>query len=142
MSFVVWLGIAAVMAIVEIASQGLITAWFVVGALVAFVANVLGFDLTVQIVVFLVVSIACLVALRPVFVKYRARGQAEEPTMVGQSGVVVEAIDNMQMVGRVETSDHMSWSARSASGEPIETGAFVRVVAQESVKLIVERIVA
>lgn len=142
MGFVVWLGIAVIMAVVEVASQGLITAWFVVGALVAFAANVLGFDLIVQIVVFLVVSVGCLVALRPVFLKYRARGQSEEPTMIGRFGVVVEDIDNVHMAGRVETSDHMSWAARSASGEPIESGAPVRVVAQESVKLIVERVVA
>ena len=39
MSPFVWLGVAAVMGVVEIVSLGLITMWFVVGALVAFVAS-------------------------------------------------------------------------------------------------------
>ena len=73
MSPFVWLGVAAVMAVVEVVSLGLITMWFVVGALVAFVVNLLGVDPLVQIGVFLTVSVLCLIVLRPVFVKYRAR---------------------------------------------------------------------
>lgn len=113
--------------------------WFVVGALVAFVASLLGADLVVQLVVFLVVSVACLVGLRPVFVKYRDRGKLEEPTHVGQTAVVVEDVDNDGMTGRVETDNRMTWAARSADGLPIPAGEVVRIVGQESVKLIVER---
>ena len=139
MSPFVWLGIAAAMALVEVVSLGLITLWFVVGALVAFAANLLGVDAVVQVIVFLVVSVVCLVALRPVFMKYRNRGDSKEPTLVGQVAVVCEAIDNDRLVGRVETSDHRTWAACSASGEPLPVGQNVVVVAQESVKLIVER---
>ena len=113
--------------------------WFVVGALVAFVASLLGADLVVQLVVFLVVSVACLVGLRPVFVKYRDRGKQKEPTHVGQTAVVVEDVDNDGMTGRVETDNRMTWAARSADGLPIPAGEVVRIVSQESVKLIVER---
>lgn len=134
-----WLGVAAVMALVEVVSFGLITVWFVVGALAAFVANLLGFDAAVQVVVFLVVSVACLVLLRPVFMRYRNRGQSAEPTLIGQSAVVCEAVDNNLMVGRVETPDHMTWAARSADGEVVAVGEPVHIVGQESVKLIVER---
>lgn len=139
MSPFVWLGVAAVMGVVEIVSLSLITMWFVVGALVAFAASLLGADLVVQLVVFLVVSVACLVGLRPVFVKYRDRGKLEEPTHVGQTAVVVEGVDNDGMTGRVETDNRMTWAARSADGLPIPAGEVVRIVSQESVKLIVER---
>lgn len=135
----IWLAVAAVMAVVEVASLGLVTMWFVVGALVAFAANLLGLDVFAQVVVFLAVSVLCLVVLRPVFVKYRDRGKEEEPTPVGQIAVVAEAIDNDRLVGRVETPDHMTWAARSADGRPIPAGENVTVVGQESVKLIVER---
>ena len=136
MSPFVWLGVAAVMGVVEIVSLSM---WFVVGALVAFAASLLGADLVVQLVVFLVVSVACLVGLRPVFVKYRDRGKQEEPTHVGQTAVVVEDVDNDGMTGRVETDNRMTWAARSADGLPIPAGEVVRIVGQESVKLIVER---
>ena len=138
MSPFVWLAVAAVMAVVEVASFGLITMWFVIGALAAFAANLLGADLLVQIVVFLVVSVVCLVALRPVFVKYRDRGVGRG-AVVAAGAVVVEDVDNEGLTGRVETDNRMTWAARSADGSFIPQGAVVRIVGQESVKLIVER---
>ena len=53
--------------------------------------------------------------------------------------VVVEDVDNDGMTGRVETDNRMTWAARSADGLPIPAGEVVRIVSQESVKLIVER---
>ena len=139
MPWFAWAIVAVVMAVVEIMSLGLITMWFVVGAIAALVASLLGADLFVQCAVFLVVSIVLLVALRPAVLKYRKRGESTEQTLVGQRAIVDEAIDNDRMVGRVRTSDNMTWAARSADGAPIETGAGVVVVAQESIKLVVER---
>ena len=133
-----WLAIAAIMAVIEIASQGLITVWFVIGGIVAFAAGFFGADLSVQIIVFLVVSLACLALLRPLIMKHRKIGEQHESTPVGLNAVVVERIDNDALTGRVETPDHMTWAAVSADGNPIESGVQVRVVDQRSVKLIVE----
>ncbi|MEG0071234.1 MAG: NfeD family protein [Raoultibacter sp.] len=139
MSPFIWLAVAVIMAVVEIVSLGLITAWFVIGSLVAFVANLLGADVMVQMIVFLVVSVLCLIFLRPVFLKYRKRGEAHEPTLIGRDVRVCEEIDNERLAGRVETSNRMTWVARSADGSIIPAGETVVVVARESVKLIVER---
>lgn len=138
MSPYVWLGIAVAMAVVEIASMSLITIWFVVGGLVAFLAGFLGADLSVQIIVFLVVSVACLALFRPLILKHRAIGEFHESTPVGQEALVVEAISGEPGTGRVETADHMTWAALSHDGSPIEEGAHVRVVGQKSIKLVVE----
>ena len=56
------------------------------------------------------------------------------------SAVVVEDIGDDTHTGRVETPDHMTWTALSHDGTPIEAGAQVRVVGQDSIKLVVERI--
>ncbi len=135
-----WLGIAAVMALIEAFSLGLFTLWFVVGALAAFLASLLGASIPVQVVVFLVVSVLCLVLLRPVIVKNRKRGKAEEASVIGKTGKVVEDIDAGKMSGRVELSDRVSWMARSADGSEIGQGQAVRVVDRESITLIVEAI--
>ena len=135
-----WLVIAVAMAIIEAFSQGFITIWFVVGAIVAFAAACLGASLAVQAVVFLVVSLVCLALLRPLIMKHRKIGEAHESTPVGQNALVVEKIDASSPMGRVETSDHMTWAAISVDGNPIEEGARVRIVDQQSVKLVVERI--
>lgn len=139
MSPYVWLGVAAAMIVVEAVSLSLVTIWFVVGGLCAFLAAVLGADLTVQVVVFLVVSVACLALFRPLAMKHRSIGAAHEATPVGADAVVVERIDADALTGRVETSDHMTWAALSADGAPIEAGASVRVVGRESIKLVVEK---
>ena len=133
-----WLAIAAVMAVVEIASMGLITIWFVVGGLAAFVAGALGAGLVAQVVVFLVVSLATLLPLRPLILKHRQIGEAHEATPVGSLGLVVERVDPQAQTGRIETPDRMTWAALSADGTPIEVGEQVRVVDQQSVKLVVE----
>lgn len=135
----IWLIVAAVAAVAEVLSLSLITMWFVVGALIAFVAAMLGATPFVQTVLFLVTSVVCLVLLRPVIMKYRKRGADEEPSVVGQPVIVCEDIDNDRMVGRVQTNDRMTWAARSADGRPIKKGEAATVVAQESIKLIVER---
>lgn len=133
-----WLVIALVMGVIEAFSAGLVTMWFVVGAIAAFASAFLGATLSVQLVVFLVVSAACLVLLRPVIVKHRNRGPSAEPTMVGQEARVVEPIAAGK-TGRVETADHMTWAARTADGAPLEAGTSVAVVDQQSITLIVER---
>ena len=84
------------------------------------------------------ISVACLVLLRPVAVKYRTRGKEFEATPIGQQARVIEAIDPERMTGRVETSDHMTWAAISRTGEVLDVGTVVNVVGQESIKLVVE----
>ncbi|MBR3181340.1 MAG: NfeD family protein [Eggerthellaceae bacterium] len=133
-----WLAVAVIMAIVELALQGYVTIWFVVGGLAAFIAGFFGASLTVQIIVFLIVSLACLALLRPFFLKHRRMGEMHEPTLVGTQAIVVERIDPLAQTGRVETPDHMTWTALSADGLPIEAGMHVRVVEQRSIKLVVE----
>ena len=135
-----WLVVAVLAAVVEVVSFGLITVWFVAGALVSFAIAFFGGPLWLQLVAFLVVSLACLFGLRPLALKYRERGKHFEATPVGQHAVVVEEIGGGQLAGRVETGDRVTWVALSSTGEPLETGAHVRVVKQESIKLIVERI--
>ncbi len=136
----VWIVVAVVMAIIEALSLGFITIWFVVGAVAALVAHLLGCNEAVQIVVFLVVSIAFLLIVRPYAVKHRNRGESAEPTLVGKAAQVIEPISADGTQGRVKTPDGVSWTALSAAGEDIPQGALVRIVKVESIKLFVERI--
>ena len=136
----IWLIVAAAMGAIEAFSFGLITVWFVIGGLCAFVANVIGADIHIQIIVFLIVSIACLVLIRPVVMKYRKHGESFEATPIGLDAMVIEDIDNATFAGRVQTPDRMTWAAKSADGSRIPAGTPVKVVGQESIKLVVERI--
>ncbi len=140
MDWALWIVVAVVMALIEALSLGMFTMWFVIGAIAALAAQLLGFGAVVQIVVFLVVSVVLLVALRPYALKHRNRGEAAEPSLIGQSARVIIDIPADGTPGRVETADRMTWAALSATGEAIEFGARVHIVGQESIKLLVERI--
>ena len=135
----IWLIIAVVSALAEMLTLGLFTLWFLVGALAAFIASFFGANLFIQALIFLAVSLLCLLLIRPVALKARARGQNEEPSLIGQNVVVCETIDNDAMTGRVQTANKLTWKARSIDASVIEKGARAQVVAQESITLIVER---
>ena len=76
----VWLIVAVVAAVIEAVSVSLITVWFVVGAVVSFFIAFFGGPAWVQLAAFLVVSLLCLLLLRPVIMKNRKRGEAHEAT--------------------------------------------------------------
>ncbi len=136
----IWLIVAVVAAVIEAVSVSLITVWFVIGGIVAFFIGFFGGSMVVQLVAFLVVSLASLALLRPVVLKYRKHGESHEQTFIGTTAVVVEPIDPEAMTGRVETPDRVTWTALSADGSAIPSGAQVRVVDQKSIKLVVERV--
>ena len=138
-SMILWLVVALIMAVVEALTTSLVTVWFVIGAIAAFVGSLCNAPLWLQLVIFLVVSIIALVAFRPLAIKTRTAKKAEEPTIVGTEALVSEPITANGMSGRVRTPDGITWAAKSSNGCAIPLGTPVIVIAQESVWLTVER---
>ena len=75
---VIWIAAIVVFGIVEAVTVGLVSIWFVLGAVAGLLAAVLGAALWVQIVLFFVVSIAALAATRPLVQRMLRRD--ETPT--------------------------------------------------------------
>ena len=135
-----WLVAMVALIVIELATLGLTTIWFACGALVAVVAAALDAPLLLQILMFIVVSFAVLLAVRPIAVKYfnKDRTRTNIESMIGRQAVVVSEIDNMQGVGQVSVNG-MEWSARSTINElKIAVGRVVVIRAVDGVKLIVE----
>ena len=65
MMTIIWIAAIIIFGIAEAATAGLVSIWFVVGAVAALVATELGAALWLQFAVFLVVSILALIATRP-----------------------------------------------------------------------------
>ena len=109
-----WLIIFVILLIVEIATLGLTTIWFAAGSLTAFVFGVIGFGTTVQLVVFLIVSVLLFAITRPIAVKYfnKERAKTNAESLIGEQALVIEDIDTVQSVGRVEIRG-MEWSAKT-----------------------------
>ena len=135
-----WLVAMVALIVIELATLGLTTIWFACGALVAVVAAALDAPLLLQILMFIVVSFAVLLAVRPIAVKYfnKDRTRTNIESMIGRQAIVVGEIDNMQGIGQVSVNG-MEWSARSTINElKIAVGHVVVIRAVDGVKLIVE----
>lgn len=137
----VWLIIAVLFGIIEVATVGISSIWFVFGAAAAMVLALLGFPVPLQIAVFLIVSVVLLVFTRPILVEKLNLGKAKTnvETIVGKEGLVIKSIDNVSGVGQVKIGGQI-WSARSATGEKIEREELVMVEKVEGVKVIVRKI--
>ena len=134
----VWLALMIVFLVAETATVTVTTIWFALGALAAMIAALLGAQVWLQSVIFGVVSVALLLALRPLVKKYinPKHTRTNIDAVIGSQGVVVEKIDNIAGTGRVKLGG-MEWSARSTAGETIEPGAVVNVDRIEGVKVFV-----
>ena len=131
---IVWLILLVAFIVAEAATATLVSIWFCAGAaaallLSAFVPNVLA-----QTAVFLVVSLVCLVLMRPLVRKKDAK--AAVPTNadrnVGQTAEVIAAVEPARP-GRARLSG-VDWAARS--DVPLAEGQLAEVVAVEGTTLV------
>ncbi len=135
---ILWIAAAVVFAVIEAATAQILTIWFCIGSIGAIIAYALGASLTVQIVVFVAVSLLTLVIARPYLRRFtRTKVQPTNLDMcIGQQALVTERISNLDGTGQAKIRGTV-WTARSSDGAVIEPGALVKVLSIEGVKLIV-----
>ena len=112
-----------------------------ISACIALLCAALGAAVWLQIVWFVVVSVATLVLTRPLVKRYvDSRSVATNADRnIGRTAVVTERIDNLAATGAVQLGG-VIWTARSTDDAlTIESGEHVIIRAIEGVKLIVER---
>lgn len=123
-----WIGIAVVLAIVEMMSLDLVLLMFALGALAAAVAAGLGAPVWVAVLTFALVALGLLFFVRPPMVARLHAGPTlttGHESLVGKTAVVAEPVDKHG--GRVKLSGEI-WSARADSeNDSYETGTEVQV---------------
>ena len=135
----IWLGALMLFLVLEAATAGITSLWFVVGSLAALGLALLNVAVWFQVAVFFAVSLTALFLLRPMVKKFiePKKAKTNVDSLIGTQGVVLERIDNISGQGRVKLGG-MEWSARSENGENIEKDAVVTVIRIEGVKVIVK----
>ncbi len=139
MTVVFWAVAVVAFVILELATVGLASIWFALGALCALIAALLGAPLWLQIVWFAIISVATLLLTRPLAKKYiNSKTMATNADrVIGGRAVVKERIDDLAGTGAV-LADGKMWSARTADGSTVDPGAIVTVREIRGVKLIVD----
>ena len=137
----IWVGVMVIFGVLEAITVGLTSIWFMVGAVGGLVVSMLNGPIWLQLVVFFLVSIGCMIAARPLVVKYinQSTTATNADRVLGAAARVTGAIDNAVPVGAVY-ADGKTWSARSENGENIAVGTMVRVIRMEGVRLFVEEL--
>lgn len=138
----IWLIVAIILVILEIATAGFGVICFAIGAGFSALAAGMGANLTWQIVIFAVVSLLTFIFLRPVVMRFLDKKSKDVKTnadaLVGRKGVVSERIDAAQHTGRVAI-DGDDWKAVSENGEVIEKGTEVEIVKLDSIIITVKQ---
>ena len=137
---ITWLVLLVIFLAVELATMGLTTIWFAGGALAAFLVSLAGGSLTLQVVVFIAAAVILLIFTRPFAVKYinQNRVKTNADSLIGETAVVTEAIDNLAGAGQVRVNGQI-WTARSSEEDrKIPEGTRVRILEISGVKLMVE----
>lgn len=130
-----WTLVGILCLILELTSGDFFIMCFSIGAFVTAIVAAFVPSFTVQVIVFAVASLLCLLFVRPLALKYFHRKDPDRPSnadaMVGRRGVVTEKIE-AGGYGRVKI-DGDSWKAQSSISSDINKGIRVEVTAIDSV---------
>ena len=143
----IWLILGVLFIVAEIFTSGFVLLWFGIGALCAALLAVTGVvGLPLQILAFLVVSIALTIASRTIFERFFMRGSPgrELKTGVellpGRIGVVVEPSKGAMQEGAVRVFAS-TWRAFPSEGEePLREGEQVEIERVEGASVYVRRV--
>ena len=136
----IWLAAMIILLIFEAIVPGLISIWFALGALAALIAALAHAPIWLQIVIYLITSLASLILTKPLVQKYvNSKVQhTNADAVIGKECIVTEKVDNVMGTGSAKV-DGKEWSARSsADNVTISKGSRARIISIEGVKLIIE----
>lgn len=140
--WIIWLSLFIIMIIVEASGPALVSIWFAFGALIALIVSFIpGVTWWIELIVFVTISIATLLALRPIFKKYFKRNVVHTniDSFIGKKGYVIEDITYLKP-GAVKIGD-VSWTAIPLNEkEEIKENEIIEVVSLNGNKLIVKKV--
>ena len=139
----VWLIVFIVLTAIEMATFQLVTIWFAVGAVAAFITSLFSTSLEIQLIVFLAVSMLLLILVRPIAGRFLQTKTVKTnvDSLIGDYATVTARIHNQEGFGKaVIRWSGVDSSCRRRMNEIIEAGSRVVVTGIRGVKLIVAKI--
>ena len=134
-----WLALILAFVVVESVTYQLLCIWFALGSIGGLITSLITDNQTAQIVVFLIISVISLIALRPI-AKKTFKSQDLKTNVDGLKGkkvIITEDVCNIKSQGEGKV-DGMVWTVRSADGNDIPKDSIAVVEKVEGVKLIVK----
>ncbi len=135
----VWLIIAGLFFIGEIATVGFLIFWFGVGALIAMIVSLFTSNIIIQTTIFIISSTILIFATKPFIKKFAdvKKTNTNVYSIIGKKALVIKTIDPIHSVGQIKLNGEV-WTAESENNEIIEEGSEVEVLEIKGVKAIVK----
>ncbi len=137
---VVWAIIIVATLVIEFETADLVSIWFTAGAFAGLVANIIGIQEWIQIVLFVGVSLIFVIGTRP-FVKKMSENQTiatNSDRLLGKTAIVTKEIKENEK-GEVKV-EYQTWPAISKTNKTFNVGEKVLVKEITGNKLVVEEI--
>ena len=136
----VWLGVLAISLIVEFVTFELVSVWIALGALVSLILALIGgIGYEIQIIICVAVSVASILGLRKVTLKFLTKGKETTniDSAIGQTVKLITRTDDDE-VGSAKYNG-VIWSIKEENDGTIEAGEYADIVRVQGNKLIVKK---
>ena len=138
----IWLVLAGIFFIVEIATTGFLVFWLGIGSLFAMITSFFTENLIIQMVVF--ITTLLIIFTKPVVKKFLIKDEDTVVTnvysIIGKKAIVTKDINPTLGVGQIKV-EGQDWSAKCDSDAIIEKGTEVEILDINGVKAVVTPIV-
>lgn len=137
----IWLIIAGLFFIGEIATVGFLIFWFGIGALIAMIVSIFTSNIIVQTSVFLISSTILIFATKPLVKRFIdvKKTNTNAFSIVGKKALVIKEINSIKSEGLIKINGE-TWSAESKDNNIISEGSEVEILEIKGVKAIVKAI--
>lgn len=135
----IWLILAGIFVIAEIATVGFLIFWLSLGSLCAMITSFFTDNIIIQTAVFVVTSALFIFFTRPLAKKLEKTDNhlvTNAFSIIGKRAIVIKEINPNQGVGQIKI-DGQVWTAKSTNEEIISEGTEVLILSIDGVKAVV-----
>lgn len=135
----IWVAVVAISLVIEFITMEMVSVWTALGGIVALVLSALDVRLEIQLIAFFVVSIALLLLLRKLALKYLLKQndlKIGADSIVGTSHKLLSPITSDER-GTIKING-ITWSVTTQNGTELSADTIVEIVKIEGNKLIVK----
>lgn len=136
----IWIIIAGLFIIGEIATTGFLVFWLSIGSLAAMVVSIFApGNIVLQTAVFVISSTLLILFTKPLVAKYTTKDsiKTNSYSLIGKKAIVLSDINHLEATGQVKVNGDV-WSAISEDEDVIKQGTEVEILKIDGVKLLVK----
>lgn len=137
----IWLILCGIFLLIEIFNISFLLIWPGIGSFFAFIANILGASVEIQIAVFAITTTLMIIFMKPLVKKLfkdKDVTKMNNNAMIGKKGIVIKEIKPLEETGQVKVAGEL-WSATTLNNDNININEIIKVIKVDGVKLVVKK---